>query len=189
MGKAKQPAKRTHWPGARASRPALLIGEEFRLRAAEAPDLALTAVHEAGHVVAARYFGRPVKAVTLDDGGAGGCMWGWPAASNAAFVRQTLVILAAGQAAARGYSRRGGVNADDDFQQMRSEARRLVGLLADQPAVDREIDHGRRRADRLIRLRWDDVVAVAADLLKFDTTLGEVPTGTLDDLDPTFSHI
>ena len=178
----KGPPKRAKWPPPKASKPTMLTGAPLQDAGRKCPHLISTAVHEGAHIVASRYFGRPIKTVTLQDEVGMGCMQLWPVASDATLIRQSLVMLGAGAAATRHYDR----ERDDgsgDAKQMQSEARRLVGFLTPQSAVDKEINTARRRADNLVRSRWSEILAVAMQLLIFHTLVDEVPAGLLEDLD------
>ena len=173
--------KAATWRPPKTPATVLLIGDDLLAASRECPHLAATAIHEAGHVLGARYFNHPIKTVTLEDDMMSGCMQVWPRRSTPEEIRQTLVILGCGQAASRHY--RPEDHGVDDSGQMKENVRRLVGLLAPQDAADAEISLARRRAEKLIQTQWPDVLAIAGKLLEFHTLTNGVAGGSLTDLD------
>ena len=127
-----------------------------------------TAVHEAGHVVAARACGREILAVCIDPKEA----WmrhGGPGLTNAIAVFGDMVILAAGAESVRHFLPRADGGDTDDARHLSDHARRLVGLLAPDARAAALVKKAHGHARRLVkRLRLEILDVARALIAAFD---------------------
>ena len=133
-------------------------------------DLLRTAHHEAGHIIAAQAFGRPIIAHSIDpDETSYGRVHLWPNARYADQLRESLVILCAGAIAAHiwdpGSDDGSGSGAGSDTSQIITLGWTLCGRLVDADVHHHELQLAERRAARLIARNWDHVEAVSRSLV------------------------
>ncbi len=147
-------------------------------------DTARVALHEAGHIVAHWVFGHSMKGWTIDDAEGGGVIW-YAAATDlnvarklgreAEHVRERLVIAAAGGEAVRLLGYLGADLGDSaDREDMRRDARALVGIEARDYCSDFVIDVAVARASNLISLHAQRVLEVTLSLLEFHDAMAIV---------------
>lgn len=144
-----------------------------------------TAIHEAGHAVAARCFARRTLWMTVDPDGKSGGMVQYSAGARGTqreTLREDMVITAAGPEANKIFnplSLNGGGSGDAEI--LRDTARKLHGQVASIPTLADEIDTAHRRAHTLMRQNWRHVEAVALSMIRHHDTLEWVPTGMVNE--------
>jgi len=187
---AKKPPRRkarAGWPPRSKKPRPVPLPADFRRLAAKAEQAgvaqpAVLAAHEAGHALAAALFGDTPAAVTLTAAAGGGAVFHRIAPNNPEAVRLLMVMTAAGPAAARLVDPRD-PGSEQDEADLRRDARRLHGLLAHEATIEAEVAAAKTRAEKLVRQHWPVIVRVAALLLEFHATLGEIPRGRIEDYD------
>ena len=130
-------------------------------------DLLRTAHHEAGHMVAARAFGRPIVAHSIDpDEASNGRIHLWPNDKYADNLRGSLVILAAGAIAQRMYDPTGNGGGGGDDSQMIALGWTLIGrAYGTAEMYEAEMHLAQRRASKLVRDHWGHVEQLAHSLV------------------------
>ena len=151
--------------------------------------LTRSAYHEAGHIVAAQAFGRPIVSVSIDPGASRGAHIGiWPTARNADVIRETLVILSSGPIAAMIFDPTadpGDGGAGGDVSQMYETCWTLIGrAYGTAEMLQDELRTADRRAAKLIARNWEHVEAVARSLVEHHFRVTNGPTvSCVEDLD------
>lgn len=151
------------------------------------PDVVRTAVHEAGHAICNASFSAPTLGISINTSPfeyQRGFVLGGFCHENPAAMRQHLITLAAGGLAVRMWCTTEDLGDEDDQRAMRDKAWQLVGRLASEAEMQREIQQASYRADTMLRLLWPEVVRCAASLLDHIMVIRRVPLyrGNLDQL-------
>ena len=142
------------------------------------------AIHESAHAAACRAMDRDVYAVTLCATGEGeGLIWFDGRCTNPTDTRDSLFILAAGDAAQKIHNP-ATPGSESDLCKMQSEARRLLGLVATDEQIAAEIELAKRRASRFVAANWAHVMDVARSLMECHALVSSGPhISRVEDLD------
>lgn len=149
---------------------------KIRERQAEARQAVITdvAAHEAGHAVAYWCYGEIVLTLNVSSDDGGFCQPRFPSGQTTVeSVRQSMVMTAAGPAAAAllcGTPAEPSGKDADDLQRM---ARTLHGMLADEATIKAEIDEALQRAQALVQRHAKAIHRVAVRIVE---TTNEIAT-------------
>ena len=125
-----------------------------------------SAVHESGHAIAARLFGRMVVCIDLETGSGAAVITPYERKNTPETIRQMLVIYAAGEAAVRRFIRTpeydGG---EDDRSKIKEHARRLHGILASKEVVQKEIDAAVKRAEKVVEQYEETIMKLSRSMI------------------------